>query len=207
MIVVNISGPKDVGKSILGGFIVNYLNDQDTGLKAECFRWADTVYQMAAAFTGDRKFIGSQAEREEAKRSRYSIGEGVTITGTEILQKIGTEGGRDVFGEDVWVYRGISQAERQAGVDVAIFDDCRFPNEQRAGHYNIYLEPNFPLISAQNIKHRSEQNQEYLRQNADAIIKRFPAPGGGGLTKSVYSYNFSGVVASINSLSTKGASN
>lgn len=46
-----------------------------------------------------------------------------------LLQVMGTEVGRDMFGENFWV----DQALRDVGEnDLAVFTDCRFPNEAQA---------------------------------------------------------------------------
>lgn len=46
-----------------------------------------------------------------------------------LLQVMGTEVGRDMFGENFWV----EQALREVGDnDLAVFTDCRFPNEAKA---------------------------------------------------------------------------
>jgi hypothetical protein len=47
----------------------------------------------------------------------------------EFLQRLGTEGGRDVFGEDVWVELTLGDVD--PGEDVVV-TDVRFPNEVRA---------------------------------------------------------------------------
>ena len=46
-----------------------------------------------------------------------------------LLQRVGTEAGRDVLGQDVWVDAAMERLPK--GVD-AVFTDCRFPNEAAA---------------------------------------------------------------------------
>lgn len=47
----------------------------------------------------------------------------------ELLQRMGTEAGRDIHGEDCWVDLGIREAEKH---DKVVFTDVRFPNEAAA---------------------------------------------------------------------------
>lgn len=51
-----------------------------------------------------------------------------------LLQKLGTEGGRQVLGENVWVDAGLREAERllEDGAQGVVFTDVRFPNELEA---------------------------------------------------------------------------
>lgn len=48
-----------------------------------------------------------------------------------LLQKLGTEGGRDVLGENVWVDAAFSAAY-SSGASRIVFTDCRFVNEASA---------------------------------------------------------------------------
>lgn len=54
---------------------------------------------------------------------------GKTMTVREILQKMGTEAGRETFGEDLWVQNMLC---RMSDSDDIAIDDCRFLNEAAA---------------------------------------------------------------------------
>lgn len=90
------------------------------------------VYQMAAILTGHDPAMASRLMNEKFKRTEWAIGlKGLKMTGREILQKLGTEFGRDVFGETVWLNRMQDdlltvQKTNCAGV---VITDCRMPNE------------------------------------------------------------------------------
>ena len=47
----------------------------------------------------------------------------------ELLQRFGTEVGREMFGDDIWVNIAINEALKH---EKAIFTDCRYPNEADA---------------------------------------------------------------------------
>ena len=46
-----------------------------------------------------------------------------------LLQRFGTEVGREMFGDDIWVNIAIAEALKH---DKAVFTDCRYPNEAEA---------------------------------------------------------------------------
>lgn len=48
----------------------------------------------------------------------------------ELLQRLGTEAGRNVLGQEVWVNLGLKTALE--GAVSTVFSDCRFPNEAEA---------------------------------------------------------------------------
>lgn len=62
----------------------------------------------------------------EAVQENFS---GKTMTAREILQKMGTEVGRDTFGDDIWIRNMLSRIE---GEEEVVVDDCRFLNEAMA---------------------------------------------------------------------------
>jgi hypothetical protein len=47
----------------------------------------------------------------------------------DLLQRFGTEVGREMFGDDIWVNIAINEALKH---EKAIFTDCRYPNEAEA---------------------------------------------------------------------------
>jgi hypothetical protein len=49
----------------------------------------------------------------------------------ELLQRMGTEVGRNLFGQDFWVEQALAAIEREDGTQY-VFTDCRFPNEAEA---------------------------------------------------------------------------
>jgi hypothetical protein len=51
---------------------------------------------------------------------------GKSVTPRYILQLMGTEAGRDVFGEDIWVS---TLEKRISGIENVVISDVRFPNE------------------------------------------------------------------------------
>jgi hypothetical protein len=45
-----------------------------------------------------------------------------------LMQRMGTEVGREMFGEDFWVNQAFNKAKQH---ELVVFADCRFPNEAR----------------------------------------------------------------------------
>lgn len=94
-----------------------------------------------------------------------------SLTGTEVLQKLGTECSRDVFGEEVWNHR-LQKSVRDAGnPTVVLVADCRVPVERKMMNLGIYVIAD-GVETTQNTAHRSEDHHRYLEQQADLIFRR-----------------------------------
>jgi hypothetical protein len=61
------------------------------------------------------------------------FGSSRALTIREVLQRMGTEVGREIFGQSFWVDQamGAAKLSREGGY-VPVFTDCRFPNEAEA---------------------------------------------------------------------------
>jgi hypothetical protein len=106
--------------------------------------WADPVRELAA-MAYDPRFTGTPEEYSAAKASEYQVtstdkaGFVFTefITGTTLLQRIGTDAMRDGLDQDFWVKAALGRmerAEREAQGEPIhwVNDDTRFPNELEA---------------------------------------------------------------------------
>lgn len=89
------------------------------------------------------------------------------ITMREMFQKVGTEGGRDIFGDNLWVDRlklEIDQFEYQNKTDkeeLIVITDVRFINEiQMIKEYGylIWVDNNKIALNEEAASHRSENN-------------------------------------------------
>ncbi len=167
--IVVISGPKEHGKSTLSTFMrAMLIEGYDIDGEIQGTKFAKGVYEAAAAFTGDNVFLKNP---EGAKKMRFTLGEKTrNITGTEVLQLVGTECGREVFGHDTWLRRVVSQAERNPG-GVLIVDDCRFPNEAEIADVRIWIESP-GVVSDQNQVHESEAHLPLLKAQAHIRLVR-----------------------------------
>lgn len=159
MKVIGITGESPVngihaGKDTAGNFLREYLEEQ--GLTVRMQAWADKLKVMAARSLGiegpdeslvawcDWLKVHGRVSVSTATDHEYT-GDGVngfikkTITGREFLEFMGTEGGRDVLGMNVWVDAalpppgdfGLSATWRaQHGFPNVVIDTTtRFPNE------------------------------------------------------------------------------
>ena len=110
--------------------------------------WAEPVRQIAALAYDDR-FTGSPEDYAAAKAATFEVTtiakDGLplteTITGTQVLQRIGTDAMRDNLDMNFWVKAALRrmEAEDQLGTMLApqfsnrwVNDDTRFPNELEA---------------------------------------------------------------------------
>lgn len=101
------------------------------------------------------------------------------FTPREALQKLGTDGIRDLFGDDFWLKRLHIQAQMDMS-DHVVVDDVRFPNEakwfrDRGGVVIGIYRPALDVLPVD--AHLSEQfaNLETLRACSDVVITN-PAP-------------------------------
>jgi hypothetical protein len=146
MIVVGFTGPAGAGKDTAAGFLREYLEQR--GLKVRTQAWADKLKVAAAAALG---FYGTDEDaiafcdrlkvHGKVGWSLHEPGEApeaFTLTGREFLEKFGTEGGRNVYGEDHWIdlalpapsSDGSAVWRARAGFPNAVIDTTtRFPNE------------------------------------------------------------------------------
>jgi hypothetical protein len=99
------------------------------------FAFADVLKDTVSVMFGWPRHL-LEGDTNESRKFRETIDDfwddrlsdklGKSITPRYILQIIGTEAGRDVFGEDIWV----STLERRIrGIENVVISDVRFPNE------------------------------------------------------------------------------
>lgn len=94
------------------------------------------------------------------------------VTPRHMMQTLGTDWGRNLIADDLWIRAGIERARDYLaeGKSVA-FTDVRFPNEARAireagGDIWAVLRPAYPVDRS----HESEQHIEQLTHDAEQII-------------------------------------
>lgn len=113
-------GPAGAGKSSVADYLVEKYG-------AKRYSFAGPLKQMvgrALEFT-DEQLYGTQAQKE-APDPRYG-----GKSARWFLQRIGTEGCRNTFGQDFWTKQAIAMIEREAPT-LAVIDDARFVNEAAA---------------------------------------------------------------------------
>jgi hypothetical protein len=99
----------------------------------EKFAFADVLKDTVSVMFGWPRHL-LEGDTDESRKFRETVDPfwdnrldlGVPITPRYILQLMGTEAGRDVFGEDIWIH---ALERRIAGVENVVLSDTRFPNE------------------------------------------------------------------------------
>lgn len=109
--IIGLHGQAGAGKSTLAAQM--RLRGWDI------LKFATPVYDMADAMLRSA-YPGKSWEKDEVVPM-------LNVTYGRLLQLVGTEAGRDVFGPDVWVDH--ARARLQDAGDLVLFDDCRFDNE------------------------------------------------------------------------------
>lgn len=117
--IIAIMGPAGSGKSTAA----EYLVERYGAVRYSFARPLKELVRRAFDLT-DAQVYGSQADKE-AIDPRYGH------SPRWLLQRIGTEGGRAVFGESFWTDQALTLIKREAPA-LAVIDDCRFVTEAQA---------------------------------------------------------------------------
>jgi len=119
--VIALCGPAGAGKSTVAGYLI-----EKYGAVREAFaRPLKEMVKKALDFT-DEQVYGTQ-EQKEAIDERYGH------SPVWFLQRIGTQGCRNTFGEDFWTKQCMDSIVR-ANQTLTVIEDCRFVNEADAVH-------------------------------------------------------------------------
>lgn len=126
--IIGISGKKRSGKDTTAQYITQFLPGD-----SEIVHFADDMKKSAAIALG---LAPDFFKHDISKLHRFLVdinplGEPVTMTGREFLQKFGTDCIRNVIGQEFWVVRMMEKiADLRARY--IIIPDVRFPNEYHA---------------------------------------------------------------------------
>jgi hypothetical protein len=148
--IVGLSGPQGAGKSTLAHSLVHELDS------AFVYSLATPLRQMAEIVVGEPC----------DKLKTYTIGD-VSLTGRQVLQRLGTEVGRNIS-RTVWVDLLLRRIAR-GGFTVSLVDDVRFVNERDACDFGVWVESSDATCSD---THASEHDQAVLREAADLRLYR-----------------------------------
>ena len=136
--IVGICGLISSGKGTVSDILVS------KGFVKESFA-APVKDATTAIFGWDRALLeGDTTESREFREKKdefWSDALGYDITPRMALQLMGTESGREVFGEDVWVQSLLRRAAKNENTVIA---DVRFPNEieaiKKAGGHLVLIK-------------------------------------------------------------------
>lgn len=125
--LVAIAGPAGVGKST----VAQALCELGRSSKLPPFnrhRFAGPLKDMLLAF-------GLTREQVDGSEKETPCDLLCDKTPREAMQRLGTEYGRGMLGEDVWVRAAMRRVEQDLlGGYAVVIDDCRFNNEAQAIH-------------------------------------------------------------------------
>jgi hypothetical protein len=186
MLVIGVSGTKRSGKNTFADYIKHYLEDRGKSVKIGS--WADllkkSAYEslgVAKGATEEHKFYSEWANSfKESFRLQIVNEQDIVlreITGREFLQQYGTEGHREIFGENFWIEQ-FWNSNSFEGVDVLIIADCRYDNEAEdvLSKNGVIIKIDNPVTDNNSDGHASEQGiSEHLiscRIDNDSSLER-----------------------------------
>jgi hypothetical protein len=123
-VIIGLSGYAQVGKDTVANYLVDHYGFVKVSF-ADPIR--EALYKLDPKIRVDELAGVSLANAvdhmgwEEVKR--------LSSDARELLQRLGTEVGREMFGKDFWVNQGLLRAKEHSNV---VFADTRFPNEADA---------------------------------------------------------------------------
>lgn len=173
--LLGLLGPAGAGKTTVAKFLVERYGATRYALAAPLKTLAQRVFGFS-----DAQLYGSQADKD-AVDPRWGV------SPREALQRLGTDGCREVLGPDVWLdalFRRI-HAERPR---FAVIDDVRFPNEARAIHAaggRVWRFEREGVAIPPDTSHRSER--EWREAPFDLCISAPLSPGARRLLAEVES--------------------
>lgn len=170
--LIGIAGPKEHGKSTLAKVLEQRLPVPESNvshlygwLSAKCWEFADPMIEMAKILTQDSSF---------SKHKIYEITPGKSLTGTQVLQILGTEGIRKTFGMNTWTHylHKLITEGRLKNYAWIIVPGMRMPEEYDMMDYKIWLEAP-GVVSQQNINHETELHHRMLKERSNLSVQRF----------------------------------
>ena len=162
--VIGIAGRKRHGKDSLGAHFVaqhGYVQRSFAGLLKRMALAIDPVVTFLLGPEGEAREVRLS---EIIDRHGWEVAKEIYPETRRILQRLGTDGGRMILGEDVWVEA--AKRERPAG-EATVYTDVRFPNEVRTVRdmggivVRVVRDP-APPVEADLAKHVSETALDHL---------------------------------------------
>lgn len=176
---IGIAGPLASGKSSLARAIKADLETR--GYSVTIIPLAQAIKELAARLNGDpvHDYLEALAtidydygytDVDAIERSVAAIVEAYQKYYTpnekprKLLQTIGTEIGREMIDEDIWIKR-VNARKLESGVDIIITDDIRFNNEALAVDFLISIRTDSALAQAAYQRNKTKFSEQYLDTN------------------------------------------
>lgn len=121
MKIITLTGCKMVGKST----VANAIADEYDG-SAYILSFADPIRAMVSAMGIESKYLTDQRYKEEEIQ-------GLNKSARYLMQTLGTEWGRGMVAQDIWLWamsKKIEEAKAE-GAGIVVIDDLRFENEAK----------------------------------------------------------------------------
>jgi hypothetical protein len=136
--LIGLAGLKNSGKNTVGNFIEEWGKENELSVEQKGF--ADKVKWAAASIFWPGISLDESIEwANEFKNSKHACvmirdADDRTykdISGRELFQHVGTEMGRNIFGEKFWIDQLLDKEEWQYHwrSNIGVITDVRFPNE------------------------------------------------------------------------------
>lgn len=154
MHLIGIHGKARSGKDTVAKYLVN-----EHGYVKSAF--ADPVKRAAAAMFGLSEEETFSDELKEVVIPYWGM------SPRQMFQKVGTEGGRDVFGDDLWLRRWMKFYDEYHDVSSIVVSDLRFDNEadliRERGGLVLHLTSNRPsALTTTAAAHASEAGIKFV---------------------------------------------
>jgi len=123
-ILIGLLGPAGSGKSTVSEYLVKHYGAERYSLAGPLKEIAKNTFDFSY-----EQLYGTQ-EQKEAIDPRYNF------SPRWLLQRLGTEGLRNVFGKDVWIDLLLKRIQEEKP-NLAVCDDVRFYNESKRLRYCV----------------------------------------------------------------------
>lgn len=172
--IIAFAGRKQSGKSSASKFLKDeyyriFEHDFSEQYNYEYYSFADLLKKVCVDILGltPEQCYGTDDQKNELVNCQWN---GKQLSAREVMQTIGSEWFRTMQ-PNVWADATIRKIQKDK-VDLAIIDDCRFPNEveaiKRAGGVVIKLNRN--LYDSNHISEVSLEEDVYDQSNFDLVI-------------------------------------
>jgi hypothetical protein len=179
-VIIGLCGAAGAGKNTVAGRLAQH------GYR--CAAFADPLYAAVSAITGL-----TVEELQDRSRKENALG-WISCSPRRLLQTLGTDWGRNMIHEEIWVMATMQRIEASPEFDYCL-TDVRFPNEAaaikaRGGVVWRVVRPGFGVLDGETARHESERGvpSEYiddevvngggilaLQAAVDAAIRRLQA--------------------------------